>query len=62
MDNQNLITIGSASAIQTGWINKTVNGTVPLEGTVSMYANNGKIFIDYVDNSGTVFHQPLKYR
>lgn len=61
MDNNTLIALGSASAIQTDWINKTVNGTVPLEGTIIMYANNGKVFIDYVENSGTVFHQPLKY-
>jgi len=58
---QKLITIGSASEVIAGWLNKNSNGTIPLNGTLNMYANNGKAFVNYVDNSGTVFHQPLKY-
>lgn len=58
---QKFITIGSASEVAAGWLSKNPNGTIPLDGTITMYANNGKTFVNYVDNSGTVFHQPLKY-
>jgi len=58
--NNNAINLGSVSSMVAQFFSKNEKGTIPTDGTITIYANNCKVFVNY-ESSGTAFRQPLKY-